>query len=204
MSSMLFRKVLRDAGRDLGTQMLEALSAKLTVVKNRDAVALGRLGGRPRAGERPRRGAASTARDEANPHAVALGRLGGRKGGVDGGRQRAAALSARRRAEIAADAARVRSGGLPTRLRPLFPGYHFEEITLPEQLDLVMLHVLSQGGPEDRRWLVRRVGDEAIRQWIVKHRGLGLTVPQMIPWVAERTARRWQRANPAARFWEER
>jgi hypothetical protein len=184
--------------------MLEALSANLPVVKSRDAVALGRLGGRPPAvGERSRPDA-SAAKDHANPHAVALGRLGGRKGGPKGGRRRAEALSSRRRAAIAADAARVRWGGLPARLRPLFPGYHFEEITLPEQLDLVMLHVLSQGGQEERRWLVRRLGDEAIRQWIVKHRGLGLTVRQMMPWVTERTARRWQRANPAARFWEER
>jgi hypothetical protein len=191
------------------SRMLAALSAAtLTFVKNRDAVALGRLGGRPPAnGARPRRNVETrpiAAEDRSNPHAVALGRLGGRKGAARGGHQRAKALSARRRAEIAADAARVRWGGLPERLRHLFPGYHFEEITLPDQLDLVMLHVLSQGGPEDLRWLVRRVGHTAIRRWILRKRGLGLTIRQMTPWVSERTARKWQRANPLARLWEER
>lgn len=137
-----------------------------------------------------------------NPHAVALGRLGGRKGGHAGGRARADALSPRRRRDIARAAARARWGHLPDRLRTLFPGYRFEDITLPEQVDLVMLHVLSQGGPEDKRWLARRLGDEAIRRWIIKHRGRGLTVRQMTPWVTERTAWRWQRANPAALLWE--
>ena len=139
-----------------------------------------------------------------NPHAVALGRLGGRKGGPVGGRARAAALSSRRRFEIARQAACARWGRLPERLRPLFPGYHFEDITLPEQTDLVMLHVLSQGGEDDKRWLVRRLGDDAIRRWILRHRGRGLTVLQMTPWVTERTARRWQAANPAALLWENR
>lgn len=46
---------------------------------------------------------------EKNPAAVALGKLGGAKGG----KARAAKLSARRRAEIAKKAARVRWGGKP-------------------------------------------------------------------------------------------
>jgi hypothetical protein len=45
-----------------------------------------------------------TERIERNPHAAALGRLGGQKGGP----ARAAALSARRRREIARAAARAR------------------------------------------------------------------------------------------------
>ena len=97
-----------------------------------------------------------------NPHAVALGRLGGRKGGPAGGRGRAEALSERRRMEIARDAALSRWGRLPERLRPLFPGYDLEQLRLPDHLDLVVLHVLTRGGEEDRRWLVRRFGDREI------------------------------------------
>lgn len=78
-----------------------------------------------------------------NPHAVALGRLGGRKGGPAGGRARAKSLSARRRSEIARAAALARWGRLPDRLRPLFPGYHLEDIRLPDHIDVVMLHVLT-------------------------------------------------------------
>lgn len=44
-----------------------------------------------------------------NPHAVALGRLGGLKGGE----ARAAALSPRKRSQIAAKAARARWGNKP-------------------------------------------------------------------------------------------
>ncbi|MGO9835195.1 MAG: hypothetical protein ACLP1X_13360 [Polyangiaceae bacterium] len=139
-----------------------------------------------------------------NPHAVALGRLGGRKGGPAGGRGRAEALSAGRRVEIARGAALSRWGRLPDRLRPLFPGYDFEQLRLPDHLDLAMLHVLTRGGEEDRRWLVRRFGDRGIRQWILERHGRGLTVRQMSPWVSERTARRWQHDDPYAQIWENR
>ncbi len=139
-----------------------------------------------------------------NPHAVALGRLGGLKGGPAGGRARAKALSARRRTEIARSAARSRWGRLPARLRVLFPGYQFEQLTLSEHLDLVMLHVLTRGGDDDKRWLVRRFGDKGIHRWIRKNEGRGLTIRQMSPWVSERTARRWQADNSYALLWENR
>ena len=139
-----------------------------------------------------------------NPHAVALGRLGGLKGGPAGGRARATALSARRRAEIARDAALSRWGRLPERLRPLFPGYEFDHLKVPDHLDLVMLHVLTRGGDEDKRWLVRRFGDTGIRRWIADNSGRGLSIKQMQPWVSERTARKWQGQNPYAALWENR
>ena len=139
-----------------------------------------------------------------NPHAVALGRLGGRKGGTAGGRGRAEALSARRRVEIARGAALSRWGRLPDRLRPLFPGYDFGQLRLPDHLDLAMLHVLTRGGEEDRCWLARRFGDRGIRQWILERRGRGLTDRQMSRWVSERTARRWQHDDPYAQIWENR
>ncbi|HXX69090.1 MAG TPA: hypothetical protein VEK07_18025 [Polyangiaceae bacterium] len=75
---------------------------------------------------------------------------------------------------------------------------------LPESLDLVMLHALTRGGVEHRQWLVRRFGDQGIRQWIVHHRRRGLAVRQMSPWVSERTARRWQRDDSYANVWENR
>ena len=86
----------------------------------------------------------------------------------------------------------------------LFPGYRFADLKLPEHADLVMLHVLTRGGAEHRRWLVRRFGDGGIPRWIMKNSGRGLTVKQMSPWVSERTARRWQATNPYALLWENR
>jgi hypothetical protein len=38
----------------------------------------------------------------------------------------------------------------------------------------------------------------------VKHRGRGLMVRQMAPWVSATTARRWQANDPYALLWENR
>ena len=136
-----------------------------------------------------------------NPHAVALGRLGGKMGGF----VRASRLTPTRRREISKRAAAARwEGRLPELVRPLFWSYHFDEIRLPGSQDLVMLHVLTNGSTEQRNWLRRRFGDDGIRRWIVNHQGKGLTVRQMLPWVGEKTARRWQSANPGALIWENR
>jgi hypothetical protein len=139
-----------------------------------------------------------------NPHAVALGRRGALAGAARGGRARAHALTSERRRTIAREAAAARWGRLPESLRDLFWNYKFEDLRLPDDLDLVMLHVLTYGSQAHRRWLVRRFGDDGIRAWIVRNRGRGLTVQQMSPWVAVRTARRWQAANPYALLWENR
>lgn len=93
---------------------------------------------------------------------------------------------------------------LPETLRALFPGYKFDDLRLPEDVELVILHVLTRGGPDHKRWLLRRFGNERIRDWIVAHRGRGLTVKQMSPWVPVRTARAWQATNPYAILWETR
>lgn len=139
-----------------------------------------------------------------NPHAVALGKLGASKGASKGGLARASALSRERRQAIARSAAAARWGGLPESLRGLFWSYKFEELRLPQDLDLVMLHVLTYGSAAQRQWLRGRLGDGEIRAWIVNKRGRGLTIAQMSPWVSSRTARRWQASNPYALIWEHR
>ena len=135
-----------------------------------------------------------------NPHAVALGRLGGLRGGPIGGHARAAALTPARRRQIARSAARAR-WAVPPSFASLFPGYAFAKIVLPEQTDLVMLHILTRGGPEHRRWLVRRFGAARIRSWIANRKGRGLTLAQIAPWVSARAARAWQAADPYAQLW---
>ena len=136
-----------------------------------------------------------------NAHAVALGRLGGRKGGLS----RASRLTPARRREISKLAAAARwDGRLPELVRPLFWSYHFDDLRLPGSKDLVMLHVLSNGNTDQHNWLRQRFGNNGIRRWIVDHRGKGLTEKQMLPWVGQTTARRWQAANPGALIWENR
>ncbi len=139
-----------------------------------------------------------------NPHAVALGKLGARAGAALGGRTRALVLSPERRRAIAREAAAVRWGQLPEVVRDLFWNYTFETLRMPENLDLVMLHVLTYGNDAHRQWLARRFGDSGIRRWIVTNKGRGLTVQQMAPWVSVRTARIWQAQNPYSLLWENR
>jgi hypothetical protein len=93
---------------------------------------------------------------------------------------------------------------VPKRFASLFPGYRLADIRLPEHDDLVMLHVLSAGGDQHRAWLRGRYGDAAIRRWIIRMRGKGLTVTQMLPRIREETARRWQSASPYALLWQNR
>jgi len=136
-----------------------------------------------------------------NAHAVALGRMGGRKGGV----ARASRMLPDRRREISKLAASARwDGHLPELLRPLFWSYRFDELRLPAERDLVMLHVLAYGNAKQRKWLRRRFGDDEISGWIAAREGRGLTIEQMSPWVGEDKVRRWQARNEGARIWENR
>ncbi len=91
-------------------------------------------------------------------------------------------------------------------MRPLFWTYPttFEQLTIARDLNLVMYQVRASGGPEHKAWLVRRFGDRGIRTWILRNRGRGLTIKQMIPWITERVARKWQAGNPGAQIWENR
>ena len=140
-----------------------------------------------------------------NVHAVALGRLGGIKGGPKGGRARALTLSSERRREISRLAASARwSGRLPEVLRPLFWDYTFAELRFPDHMNELIFKVLCHGDAAQLAWLRRRVGDAAIRRWIIKRKGRGLTSAQMKPWVSPETTRRWFAADPIAGLWETR
>ncbi len=86
----------------------------------------------------------------------------------------------------------------------MFWSYRFEDLRLPDDKDLVMLHVLTCGGAPHMAWLRQRYGDAGIRRWIVKKQGKGLSIAQMAPWVAASRARRWRASNPGSLIWEQR
>ena len=93
---------------------------------------------------------------------------------------------------------------LPELVRNLFRDYHFEDLRLADDLNIVMAQVLGNGSKAQVAWLVRRLGDDAIRGWITGRRGRSLSIEQMIPWVSGRTARRWQAADPSSFIWQNR
>ena len=138
--------------------------------------------------------------------AALLGRRGGLAGGRKGGLSRARRLAPARRREIGREAARVRWGGLPERLRPLFwtNPTTFESLNLNEDLDLIVYQVLAYGELEHRTWLVGRCGAPAVRAWLRKRRGGGLSAKRLSEWFEAGTIRRWQRDNPGAAIWENR
>lgn len=138
--------------------------------------------------------------------AAILGRRGGLAGGRKGGLARARRLAPRRLREIAREAARVRWGGLPEKLRSLFWTHAttFESLNLNEDLDLIFYQVLAYGDLEHRMWLVERFGADAVRMWMRKRRGGGLSAARLSEWFEVRTIRRWQRDNPGAAIWENR
>lgn len=71
---------------------------------------------------------------------------------------------------------------LPELLRGLFWEYPFDELSWEEDRDLVIGRVLARGPWETVQWLRREVGDEAVREWIERARGRGLSRRQLRFW----------------------
>jgi hypothetical protein len=76
----------------------------------------------------------------------------------------------------------ARKGKLPERLRPFFWDYPFSRLSMEEDRDLVIHRILSDGSWDAVRWLRREVGDQELRQWLISHRGRGLTARQLRFW----------------------
>ena len=72
--------------------------------------------------------------------------------------------------------------GLPEQLRPLFWDYVFSQLSLTKDKDLIVRRVLSNGSWDAVRWLRKRIGDDELREWLINHRGRGLTARQLRFW----------------------
>jgi len=117
-----------------------------------------------------------------------------------GGLARARRLAPERLRQIARDAARVRWGGLPEMLKPIFWTHPttFDSLRLDQDLDLILYQVLAYGDAQQRAWLVDRVGSDTVRAWLRKRRGGGVPADRLSEWFELGTIRRWQRNNPGA------
>jgi hypothetical protein len=97
---------------------------------------------------------------------------------------------------------------LPRRLRPLFWEYDFARLRWTKDADLIMGRILMSGDWEAMQWLRRRVAPSALREWIQRRRGRGLSARQLRFWelilgLPRREVNDWLR-DPARRLWEER
>jgi len=144
-----------------------------------------------------------------NSHARALGRLGGLAGGRAGGAARAKALTPERRKEIARNAALARwDGRVPEIVRDRFWTWadNLDE-TINTNVDTatVMYQVCAFGSREQKRWLARRYGVDAVKLWISNTPRNGLTFDQMVEWIPRSKARAIVEMRSAAEsLWDNR
>ena len=67
-------------------------------------------------------------------------------------------------------------------LRSLFWECDFEAFTWENDCDLIIARVLAHGTWDAVTWLRSRLGDTALREWIERHQGRGLSPQQLRFW----------------------
>jgi len=93
-------------------------------------------------------------------------------------------------------------------LRALFWDYDFAALTWEDDRDLIIGRVLAAGTWEAVTWLRSRLGDRALRDWIERHHGRGLSPQQLRFWelivgLPHRQVNRWLAAE-GRQIWQER
>jgi hypothetical protein len=99
-------------------------------------------------------------------------------------------------------------GSLPENLRRLFWDQDFDLLTWEEDSDAVTARVLQTGNFDSLLWLRRRLGDGALREWILRRRGRGLDARRLRYWqtildLPAEEVDRWVEA-PERKVWERR
>jgi len=98
--------------------------------------------------------------------------------------------------------------GLPEQLRPFFWDCTFSRLSLTEDRDLIIRRILANGSWDAVRWLRKTLGDPALREWLIAHRGRGLTARQLRFWgllydLPARQVNQWVKTAKAG-VWERR
>jgi hypothetical protein len=93
-------------------------------------------------------------------------------------------------------------------LRPLFWDHDFARLRWETDRDLIVGRILAAGDWAAVRWLVRRLGKAAVRDWLVRRRGAGLTPRQLRFWetilpLPHRQVSAWL-AQPGRQTWDRR
>lgn len=95
---------------------------------------------------------------------------------------------------------------LPTFLGPLFWDVNPRELDAEMHRDFLIGRILSAGTLESIRWARSRYGDDALRDWIVRHEGRQLSGPQIRFWetvigLPDERVSAWL-VTPERRIWE--
>jgi hypothetical protein len=73
---------------------------------------------------------------------------------------------------------------LPKKLRPFFGDYPFARLSITKDRDLIIRRLLSSGSWDAVCWMCRQIGDPTLREWLIAHKGRGLTPRQLRFWGA--------------------
>jgi hypothetical protein len=71
---------------------------------------------------------------------------------------------------------------LPQSLKPYFWDYSFSKLSLDTDRDFIIRRILSSGSWEAVIWLKKKIGDEELKEWLITHRGRGLSPRQIRYW----------------------
>ena len=105
-------------------------------------------------------------------------------------------------------AKRTRAGELPEELRAFFWDCEFAGLRWRRHRDFIIGRVLGSGTWAAVKWLRSRADDAALRAWILRRRGRGLSPPQLRFWelilnLPHRQVTAWLRA-PERQIWDHR
>jgi hypothetical protein len=97
---------------------------------------------------------------------------------------------------------------LPGLLQPLFWDYDFKTLTWEDDRDLIIARVLASGTWEAITWLRACLGDQALRAWIERRCGRGLSPRQLRFWelmldLPHREVNAWLQAE-GRKIWDQR
>lgn len=76
----------------------------------------------------------------------------------------------------------ARVSGLPEELSRYFWDYHRDELSWEEHRDTIVARLLEAGGWDATRWLLDRIGDEELRELILRREGRGLDRKRLRFW----------------------
>lgn len=94
----------------------------------------------------------------------------------------------------------------PRSLRPLFWDHDFARLTWEADAELVIGRILAAGDWQAVLWLLRLLGKPALRDWLERRRGAGLSARQLRFWevildLPRRQVNAWL-ADPGRLVWE--
>ena len=99
-----------------------------------------------------------------------------------------------------------RSGQLPQRLQRFFWDHRFAHLSWEADSELITGRILAAGDWDAVCWLRRKLGYDALRTWLVRRRGAGLSSRQLRFWevvldLSHHEVNAWL-ADPARQVWE--